>query len=188
MERVLVIGASCAGKTTFASSLAKRLQCPHVELDALYWGPNWTERDSFQEEVERASQKDRWVIEGGYSMVQELLWTRGTDLIWLDFPFFLVFLRAIKRTWRRSVSKEILYNGNQENFFRAFFTPDGIPWWVIRSYARKKKHWAVSIQRPEYAHLRIHRFHRPEFAEAFLRSCGSSSTSVSPEKEFDSTA
>jgi adenylate kinase family enzyme len=42
MARVVVIGTSCVGKTTFARSLAHVLSCPHVELDALHWQPNWT--------------------------------------------------------------------------------------------------------------------------------------------------
>jgi adenylate kinase family enzyme len=37
MARVVVIGTSCVGKTTFARSLARVLSFPHVELDALYW-------------------------------------------------------------------------------------------------------------------------------------------------------
>jgi adenylate kinase family enzyme len=44
MTRVVVIGTSCVGKTAFAKSLARVLSFPHVELDALYWQPNWIPR------------------------------------------------------------------------------------------------------------------------------------------------
>ena len=33
MKRVVVIGSSCAGKTTFARELAGLLNVPHIELD-----------------------------------------------------------------------------------------------------------------------------------------------------------
>ena len=42
MDRINVVGTSCSGKTTLARDLARRLVLPHVEFDALFWGPNWT--------------------------------------------------------------------------------------------------------------------------------------------------
>jgi len=43
MKRVIVIGSSCAGKTTLARRLAELLGSDHIELDALHWGPDWSE-------------------------------------------------------------------------------------------------------------------------------------------------
>ena len=53
MKRVNVKGTSGSGKTTFAQELAKRLEVPYVELDALHHGPNWTEAsaDEFRARV-----------------------------------------------------------------------------------------------------------------------------------------
>jgi adenylate kinase family enzyme len=38
-HRILVVGTSCSGKSTFSRRLASILAIEHVELDALYWGP-----------------------------------------------------------------------------------------------------------------------------------------------------
>jgi adenylate kinase family enzyme len=71
---VVVIGASGAGKTTFARELARRIAAPHVELDAIHWLPNWTERgpDEFRSLVDQATSADRWVLDGGYACATSL--------------------------------------------------------------------------------------------------------------------
>jgi adenylate kinase family enzyme len=44
MQRIVVVGTTGSGKTTMAGQLAGRLGYPHVEQDALNWGPDWTMR------------------------------------------------------------------------------------------------------------------------------------------------
>ncbi len=39
--KIAVVGTSGSGKTTVARALAEHHGVPHVELDALHWGPNW---------------------------------------------------------------------------------------------------------------------------------------------------
>ena len=39
LTRVVVVGTTCSGKTTYAGRLARALGAQHVELDALYWLP-----------------------------------------------------------------------------------------------------------------------------------------------------
>ena len=60
MTRVVVIGTSCVGKTTFAKSLARVLSFRHVEMDALYWQPNWIPRasDEFRALIAQAVAQD----------------------------------------------------------------------------------------------------------------------------------
>ena len=45
MRRVVVVGCSGAGKSTLATRIADVLGAPHIELDALHWGPDWTPVD-----------------------------------------------------------------------------------------------------------------------------------------------
>ena len=92
IARVVVIGTSCVGKTTFARSLARVLSFPHVELDALYWQPHWVPRPSeeFRKLVAQELSQGCWVTDGNYSVVRDLVWSRATIVIWLNYSFSIV--------------------------------------------------------------------------------------------------
>src|SRR3990172_8915485 len=102
-RRVAVVGTTGTGKSTLARHLAHRLTVPHVELDALYWGPNWTPvpADLFRQRAAQAVAADAWVIDGNYHVVRDLVWSRATTVVWLDYPLSLILARLLKRTGRR---------------------------------------------------------------------------------------
>ena len=75
-SRVLVAGASGAGKTTLAAALAQRWGLTHHEIDALHHGPNWTPRPTFEHEVHAFAAADGWVTEWQYTAVRPLLGNR----------------------------------------------------------------------------------------------------------------
>ena len=43
MKRINVIGTSGSGKSTFSRLLANKLKYPYLEMDAIFWKPNWQE-------------------------------------------------------------------------------------------------------------------------------------------------
>ena len=174
LARVAVVGTSCTGKTTLARSLSEKLGVPHVELDALYWGPDWTPvpAESFRSAVEEAVAGPCWVIDGNYSRVRDVVWGHATDLIWLDYSFPLVFTRAWVRTLRRIATREPLFAGNRETL--ALADPEWIPWWVLRTYGRRRREYPPLFARPEFAHLRVRTLTRPAQAEDLLQECASS--------------
>ena len=98
--RVIVVGTSGSGKSTFASALATAAACPYIELDRLYWGPGWTAVPpaQFEHAVLAATTGDRWVADGNYSAVRDVLWSRATHVVWLNFGRWTVFSRVLRRT------------------------------------------------------------------------------------------
>ncbi|BDB58718.1 MAG: hypothetical protein ACI38R_12335, partial [Rhodococcus sp. (in: high G+C Gram-positive bacteria)] len=76
-RRVLVAGTSGSGKTTLAARIGEILDLPHVEIDGLHHGPNWTPRPSFREDVEEFTAQPRWVTEWQYTAVRPLLVERA---------------------------------------------------------------------------------------------------------------
>src|SRR5947208_7875459 len=109
-RRISVVGSTGSGKTTFARELSRRLGVPHVELDALAWGPNWTlvPVEVFKERVARAVEGEAWVVDGNYGGrgAQGLVLPHADTVIWLDPPLTVVFARLFLRALRRIRSGE----------------------------------------------------------------------------------
>ena len=144
LSRVVVVGTSAAGKTTFARQLSSILNSPHVELDALFWEANWTQAtdEVFRERVKVATRGDRWVVDGNYRrQVSGLFLPRATAVVWLNLGFRTVFSRAMGRTFRRLWTREELWAGNREGL-RNLLDPEGIPLWVIRTFHRRRRAYA----------------------------------------------
>jgi adenylate kinase family enzyme len=169
--RVVVIGTSCVGKTTFARSLARTLGCPHIELDALYWLPHWVERpsDEFRALTAQALSQDCWVTDGNYGIVRDLAWSRATTVIWLNYAFSVVLWRALTRTLRRVLTREELYSGNRESFCMAFFSCESILLWVITTFHRRRKQYRQLFHTRTFPQLTYVEFRSPTESQIFLK-------------------
>ncbi|MPZ14843.1 MAG: AAA family ATPase [Chloroflexi bacterium] len=168
-----MVGTSGSGKTTVARQLAERIGVPHVEIDALYWGPSWTARPD--EEVRRllieAVQEEGWVTEGNYTrFVQPLVWEQADTVVWLDFPLARVMGQILVRTVRRAVTKEPLWHGNRESIRTAFFSRDSILLWALQSHGRQRRRYTEALEDPRWAHLQFVRLSSPGAAQRWLAS------------------
>jgi adenylate kinase family enzyme len=101
-RRVLVVGCSGAGKTTFAMRLAEVLGLPVIHLDAEYWRPGWqhTPADEWPARVDDLASRERWVMDGNYGATLEPRLTRAEAVVFLDVPRLTCLRRVIVRSWR----------------------------------------------------------------------------------------
>lgn len=171
--RYIVVGICGAGKSTFSQALAHIIDCSYIELDQLYWGENWqaVPHSQFENAVKNATEGESWVVDGNYGAVRELLWTRATHVVWLNFERTTVFPRVFWRTIRRAILGTRLSHGNRESLRRAFFSRDSILLWAYTSFGRNRKNFSQLREDPRYNHLQWNEFKQPAHAEAFLKNC-----------------
>jgi adenylate kinase family enzyme len=155
--RISIIGTSCSGKTTLAKQLSSILNIPHIQLDEFNWLPNWKERplEEFMQLIDNATLSESWICDGNYDKSRNLVWQRTTHIIWLNFPFHIVFRRALVRTIKRAWTKEELFSGNRESWQQSFFSKDSILLWVIQTHHKRKKKYNALLSKVEYQHLKV---------------------------------
>ena len=108
MNRIVIVGTTGSGKTTLGERLAAALGYPHIDLDALHWGPGWTPTptDLFRARVSDALEGPCWVVAGNYGKTRDIVWARADTLVWLDYPLALTLMRLFRRTVKRIVTRE----------------------------------------------------------------------------------
>jgi nicotinate-nucleotide adenylyltransferase len=113
------------------------------------------------------------VVDGNYDEVRDLVWSRATDIVWLDLSLPRVLWRLLRRTVKRA--GQPLWNGNSESFRSVFFQRDSLLAYTLRSYQSRRRSLTEWLARPEFAHLRISRFRSPQaLAKWLAESAGAS--------------
>jgi adenylate kinase family enzyme len=151
-----VIGSTGSGKTTFSRALAQHLGVPHVELDALFWQPEWvmTPAPELREKVAAALVGDAWVVDGNYgSRLGMAVLERADEIVWLDLPLRITFWRLLRRTLRRLQTREVLWGGNTETFRNAFLSRNSILLFALRTYRRGRRARAELVR--GFPHIRL---------------------------------
>jgi adenylate kinase family enzyme len=172
MKRINVIGTSGSGKSHFSYRLAKNLSIPYIEMDTLFWLPNWEhlENDEFLFLLEAHLEKASWVLDGNQSKTNHLKWQYVDTIIWLDYSFYHTFKQIVVRSIKRSFSQKELWagTGNTESFRRNFFSSDSVILWMLQNYWKTKRKYATLFASQTLKDVRLVRLTSPQQAEQFL--------------------
>lgn len=174
VRRFSVVGTAGSGKTTVARQVAQILHIPHVEMDALYWGPNWTPAalSIFRQRLADHVSHDAWVVDGNYSVARDIVWQRAQVVVWLDYGLPVILWRLLRRTLRRSVRKEELWNGNRESLRLSLCSSDSILLWALQTHRRRRMEYSRLVERPAFGHLHVIRLQSPRSTCAWLTDLG----------------
>jgi adenylate kinase family enzyme len=172
MKRINVIGTSGSGKSTFSVKLSRKLNYPYIEMDAIFWKPNWkgsSDEEFFATLTSRLA-GEHWVLDGNYNRTSKIKWDRVDTIIWIDYSFSRTLFQAIKRAITRIVTQQELWGkaGNVESLKKSFFNKDSIILWTLKKYKANRIRYADLMNKPEYMHIEFIRLTGPTEAKAFL--------------------
>lgn len=175
MKKINVVGTSGSGKSTFSRKLASKLGYPHLEMDALYWRPNWGEPtdEEFFTILRKRLSAPTWVLDGNYNRTVFVKWAEVDTVVWLDFSFPRTLYQAVRRAFVRSLTRQELWPGtnNVETFRKSFMSRDSIILWTIQSFKKNRERYPQLFLDPKYQHIKFIRLTSPRMAKAFLANC-----------------
>jgi adenylate kinase family enzyme len=100
MKKVLVLGCSGSGKSTFSKKLGQVKDIPVIHLDSLYWKTGWiaASEEEWDKTIEELlGNNDTYVMDGNYSRTLDKRLKEADTVYYFDFPRYLCIYRVIKR-------------------------------------------------------------------------------------------
>lgn len=99
MQRILVIGCSGAGKSTFSKKLSHATGLPLVSLDKEFWRPGWTmpPRTEWRQRVAELCQPEHWIMDGTFDSSLDLRLPLADTVLWFKLPRRICLTRVAKR-------------------------------------------------------------------------------------------
>ena len=169
--KINVVGTSGSGKSTVARQIAKRLSIPYIEMDALFWGPDWywPSDEEFDAKLRAALAQESWVLDGNYKRTTPIKWENVDMVVWVDLSFPRTLFQASKRALSRLISQEEFWpnTGNKESL-RKLLSKESIVLWTIKTYKHNRRKYLAMIVDEQYANITFVRLTSPKEVDAFL--------------------
>ena len=171
-ERIVIVGRTGSGKTTLAGELAAALNVPHVELDALYFGPGFSTASLsvLRDRTSAAIAGDRWVTDGNKRAVRDLVWPRADTIVWLDYPLIVSLWRLGRRALRRasSLQTQAAEKGERRGLPKQLLSAAGGVLSALRSHMGQRREYPRMFAAPDNQHLAIARLRSPRATRLWL--------------------
>jgi adenylate kinase family enzyme len=88
--KIMVIGYSSSGKSTFSKRLSRCYNAPILHIDRIFFAPNWVERDKklVEQEIRDFMNQDDWIIDGLYRKLATERFEIADQIFIFDFNRF----------------------------------------------------------------------------------------------------
>lgn len=99
MKKVIVLGNSGSGKSTFTTLLADKLHIDFLHLDPLVYKYSWDnpEFEEMEKKVEELIYKDSWIVDGNFLNNALNRFKECDTIVFLDLNRFVCMNSVIKR-------------------------------------------------------------------------------------------
>jgi len=118
-NKIVVVGVSASGKSTFSRKLAQKLDVPLILMDSIMWRPEWSyigDKETVRK-LDEISSQNEWIIEGYVTTeARTFLFDRADSIIYLDYSPFISTWRYIKRWWKHRKNPRPELEGSPERF------------------------------------------------------------------------
>lgn len=173
--KINIIGTSGSGKSTLARRIATKLSIPHIEMDRLYWRPDWQgtpDPELFGKLEAILSASPDWVLDGNYNRTRPIKWRNVDIVVWVDYGFTRTLWQAVTRAFKRAWNKHELWpgTGNCESFRRSFFSRESIIIWTIKTWRSNRERYEADLRNPQYSHIKFVRITTRKQAESLISS------------------
>lgn len=106
MERILIIGISGSGKSTFAKNLGEKLNREVIHLDSAFRRSErecaYQTLDEWKQAVRDLASEDKWIMDGHYRSTLDTRIQRADTIIYFNFNKLLCIYRVCKRVLKQT--------------------------------------------------------------------------------------
>lgn len=166
VKRVVIVGTAGSGKTTFAVELARLIDVPHVEKDALLRGGDDTPEHRMA--VDEATAGAWWVFDGTPFYVEDLVYGRADTIVVLDYSLPIVMWRVVRRSvrlWHRPGTHSAQRSEPPWRWVR----PEHPVRWAWSTHSERRRRFKELVT-AESGRKGVHVFHRPHEARRWMDS------------------
>ena len=162
MKKVVVLGCSGSGKSTFAVRLHDVTGLPLYHLDNIWWKPDRTHisRDEFDRKLDDLIRPDRWILDGDYSRTYEKRIAACDTVIFLDYGEEICMKGIIARVGKER--EDIPWTENE-------LDPELVK--MVREYETTKKPVLMDLFE-KYSDKEIITLHSREEADRLIKEIG----------------
>lgn len=118
-RKIVIVGVSASGKSTFARKLAGKMILPVFFVDSIMWKPGWEYVGDAEvaERLDDVTTEAEWILEGYIvKEARQFVFERADTIVYLDYSPWVASWRYLKRWWKHRKDPRPELEGSPEKF------------------------------------------------------------------------